>query len=51
VRHLLIGAHKEGAVLFVRNEDALYALATRTTRAFNDLKHIHLEYLDQVARD
>jgi len=31
---------KEGAVLFVRDEDALYALAIRTARAFEDFRHI-----------
>jgi predicted nucleotidyltransferase len=49
--HIRSRVLKEGTVLFVREEDALYALATRTARAFNDFKHIHLEYLNQVARD
>lgn len=42
---------KEGSVLFVRNEDALYALAIRTARAWEDFRHIHRLYLDEVARD
>jgi predicted nucleotidyltransferase len=42
---------KEGDVLFVRDEDALYDLAARTVRAFEDFRHIHREYLDQVSRD
>lgn len=42
---------KEGSVLFVRDEDALYALAIRTARAWEDFRHIHRLYLDEVARD
>ena len=42
---------KEGAVLFVRDEDALYDVAIRTAKAWEDFRHIHREYLDQVARD
>jgi len=42
---------KEGVVLFTRDEDALYALAIRTARAFEGFRHIHREYLEQVARD
>ena len=42
---------KEGHVLFVRDEDALYALAARTARAFEGFRHIHRQYLDHVARD
>jgi predicted nucleotidyltransferase len=41
----------EGKVLFVRDEDALYDLAARAVRAFEDFRHIHREYLDQVASD
>ncbi|MGH7388923.1 MAG: type VII toxin-antitoxin system MntA family adenylyltransferase antitoxin [Candidatus Rokuibacteriota bacterium] len=41
---------KEGAVVFVRDEPALYALATRTARAFEGFRHIHRHYLEQVAR-
>ncbi|MBM3471179.1 MAG: nucleotidyltransferase domain-containing protein [Armatimonadetes bacterium] len=39
---------KEGRVLFVRDEDALYALARRTIAAFEDFRHIHKMYLDAV---
>lgn len=39
---------KEGRVLFVRDEDALYALARRTIAAFEDFRHIHTMYLDAV---
>jgi len=42
---------KEGVVLFVRDEAALYALAIRTARAFERFRHIHRAYLEQVARD
>ena len=41
---------REGTVLFVRDEEALYGLATRTARAFEDFRHVYREYLDQVAR-
>lgn len=41
---------KEGSVVFVRDEPALYALATRTARAFEGFRHIHRHYLEQVAR-
>jgi predicted nucleotidyltransferase len=41
---------REGRVLFVRDEEALYALATRTARTFEDFRHVHRQYIDQVAR-
>lgn len=41
----------EGKVLCVRDEDALYDLAARAVRAFEDFRHIHREYLDRVASD
>jgi predicted nucleotidyltransferase len=41
---------REGRVLFVRDEDALYELAVRTARAFEDFRHIQRRYLDAVAR-
>jgi uncharacterized protein len=41
---------KEGTVVFVRDEPALYALATRTARSFEGFRHIHRDYLEQVAR-
>jgi predicted nucleotidyltransferase len=42
---------KEGEVLFVRDEDALYDVAIGTVKAWEDFRHIHRQYLDQVARD
>jgi predicted nucleotidyltransferase len=42
---------KEGSVVFVRDEPALYALAARTARAFEGFRHIHRDYLERVARD
>ena len=42
---------KEGTVQFVRDEDALYALAVRTARAFEAFRHIQRRYLDQVLHD
>jgi predicted nucleotidyltransferase len=41
---------REGRVLFTRDEDALYAVAVRTVRAFEGFRHIHRGYLDAVAR-
>lgn len=41
---------KEGRVLFVRDEDALYALAARTARRWEAFRHIQRLYLDEVAR-
>ena len=41
---------REGRVLFTRDEDALYAVAVRTARAFEGFRHIHRGYLDAVAR-
>lgn len=39
---------KEGQVLFVRDERILYELAWRTAQAFDDFKHIHSAYLNEV---
>jgi predicted nucleotidyltransferase len=41
---------KEGEVLYVRDEEALYETAFRTARAFEDFKHHYHAYLDEVAR-
>jgi predicted nucleotidyltransferase len=49
--HIRSRVLKEGTVLFVRDEDALYDLAIRTARAFEDFRHIYRQYLDQVSRD
>jgi uncharacterized protein len=40
---------KEGQVLFVRDEDLLYAIAFRTAQAFEDFKPIYYHYLEQIA--
>lgn len=40
---------KEGQILYVRDEPALYELACRTAQAFEDFKHIYYDYLEQVA--
>lgn len=41
---------KEGRVLFARDEEALYAVAFRTARAWEGFRHIHRQYLDEVLR-
>jgi len=41
---------RDGRVLFTRDEDALYAVAVRTAKAFEGFRHIHRAYLDAVAR-
>jgi len=48
--HLRSRVLKEGRVEFVRAEDALYALAARTARAFERFRPIYRAYLDEVAR-
>src|SRR5262245_24265816 len=40
---------REGRVLFVRDEDMLYDLATRTMRAFERFRPYYRRYLDAVA--
>lgn len=40
-----------GRILFVHDEDARYALATRTAQAWEGFRHIYRAYLEQVARD
>lgn len=42
---------KEGKVLFVRDEDTLYDLATHTAKAFEDFKHIYYDYLEEIANN
>lgn len=39
---------KEGRVLLSKDDDALYELALRTARAFEDFKHLYREYLEAV---
>ncbi len=46
VRHRVL---KEGRVLLVKDEDALYELAFRTAQEFDDFRHIYREYLESVA--
>ena len=41
---------KEGRVLFVRDEDALYDLAYRTARAYESFRPRYEAYLAEVAR-
>lgn len=41
---------KEGKFLFVRDEGALYDLAIKTAKAWEDFRHIYLDYLEAVAR-
>ena len=40
---------KDGKVLFVRDEDALYDVAIPTVKAWEDFRHIHRMYLHAVA--
>ena len=40
----------EGRVVYCRDEDALYALARRTIREFEDFRPRYQCYLDEVAR-
>ena len=47
IRHRVL---KEGKVLFCRDEEALYDLAFRTIREYEDFKHIYREYLEEIAR-
>jgi predicted nucleotidyltransferase len=48
--HIRSRVLKEGQVLFVRDEDSLYALAARTARAFEHFRHVQRRYLDEIAR-
>jgi predicted nucleotidyltransferase len=48
--HIRSRVLREGRVLFTRDEDALYAVAIRTAKAFEGFRHIHRAYLDAVAR-
>jgi uncharacterized protein len=41
---------KEAVVLYARDQDALYAVAIRTVRAWEGFRHIHRQYLDEVLR-
>lgn len=48
--HIRTRVLREGRVLFVRDEEALYAVAARTARAWEGFRHIHRQYLEEVAR-
>jgi predicted nucleotidyltransferase len=48
--HIRTRVLKEGRILFVRDEDALYALAARTAQAWEGFRHIYRAYLEEVAR-
>ena len=48
--HIRSRVLKEGVVLFTRDEDALYALAARTARAYEHFRRFQRLYLDEVAR-
>jgi predicted nucleotidyltransferase len=48
--HLRSRVLKEGRVLFVKEEDALYGVAIRAARAFEGFRHLHRAYLDEIAR-
>ena len=48
--HIRSRVLREGRVLFTRDEDALYAAAVRTAKAFEGFRHIYRAYLDAVAR-
>ncbi len=41
---------REGRALYVRDEDALYEVATRSVKAFELFRPIHQAYLNEVAR-
>jgi len=40
---------KEGRILLTKDEDALYDLALRTAKAFDDFRHIYEAYLEAIA--
>jgi len=42
---------REGQVLFVRNDEALYEAAFRTAQAFETFRYYHEEYLRSVSND
>ncbi len=50
IRHIRRRVLKEGSVEYVRDEDTLYEVAYRTAQAYEDFKHLYLDYLNQVAR-
>jgi hypothetical protein len=48
--HIRSRVLREGTVLYVRDEDALYESAARTARAFEYFRPIYRQYLDQLSR-
>jgi len=48
--HIRSRVLKEGTVLYARDEEALYAVAIRTARAWEGFRHIHRQYLDEILR-
>ena len=48
--HIRSRVLKDGTVLYARDEEALYAVAIRTARAWEGFRHIHRQYLDEVLR-
>jgi predicted nucleotidyltransferase len=48
--HIRSRVLKDGTVLYVRDEDALDAVAIRTVRAWEGFRHIHRQYLDEILR-
>lgn len=48
--HIRSRVLKDGRILFARDEEALYALAVHTARAFEGFRHIYRGYLEEVAR-
>jgi len=47
MRHRVL---REGRVLYVRDESALYEVAFRSAQRFEDFRHRHNAYLQEVAR-
>ena len=48
--HIRSRVLKDSTVLYARDEEALYAVAIRTARAWEAFRHIHRQYLDEVLR-
>jgi len=47
--HLRSRVLRDGRVLYCRDESALYEVAFKTVREFEDFRHIHEDYLEAVA--
>ncbi|MBI1728670.1 MAG: nucleotidyltransferase domain-containing protein [Candidatus Rokubacteria bacterium] len=48
--HIRSRVLKDGTVLYARDEEALYAVAIGTARAWEGVRHIHRQDLDEVLR-